>query len=670
MVVAFGLTLAVMNYSIYQAFARIPLGIAVTIEFLGPLAVAVAASRRAVDLLWVALAAAGVALLAHAAAGRATAHRAAAGPAWPGCVRAGRRGLLGRLHPAQRGHRAAVPRLVRPGDRHVSRRAARSPRPGCRGRARRCCGRACWPPGLAIGLLSSIIPYSLELEALRRIPAQVFGIWMSLEPAVAALVGLVMLEPERSALVRVGRDRLRDGRLRRRGPRRARDRAAAQGRWVQTGQPLLRWGPCQPTSPGRRRACPRRRRAPPPARWRLGCPVLSPTPAPCAGSRWPAWWPTPGIIMTGAAVRLSASGLGCPDWPNCTRSSLVAAHTSGDPMFHTWIEFGNRMLTVRAHGGRRGCAHRRLAVPPGRAPAGATWSGWPPPSRSACWRRPCWAGSWCSPSSTRPRCRVHFLLSSAILAPAVVLYVAVRRGRRPGQPGWSARDLRVLRGGRWSPVTALMLAAGTVVTGTGPLAGSRSSRTGGRTYVPRYHLPLEGVTQLHADIGWMLGTLVAAWWSGLQLTGAPARARRLGWLLLGLVGLQGVIGYAQYFSGLPAGLVWVHVTGSVLIWIAALRLMFATRDRGPVAGRRRRTGRAASRAVRPDPDGTGRTLTGPPGGPRAAAAAPAGGWKNALRAMAISRSRSRRRSLELRPARSIPRCARRWSSASSVAASW
>jgi cytochrome c oxidase assembly protein subunit 15 len=100
--------------------------------------------------------------------------------------------------------------------------------------------------------------------------------------------------------------------------------------------------------------------------------------------------------------------------------------------------------------------------------------------------------------------------------------------------------------------------------------------------VPRYHLPLEGVTQLHADIGWMLGTLVAVLAVCLQLTGAPRRVRRLGWLLLGLVGLQGVIGYAQYFSGLPAGLVWVHVSGSVLIWIAALRLMFATRDRGPV----------------------------------------------------------------------------------------
>ena len=134
------------------------------------------------------------------------------------------------------------------------------------------------------------------------------------------------------------------------------------------------------------------------------------------------------------------------------------------------------------------------------------------------------------------------------------------------------------------PVVALMLAAGTVVTGTGPLAGSTFvPHTGSRpAYVPRYHLPLEGVTQLHADIGWVLGTLVAVLAVCLQLTGAPRRVRWLGWLLLGLVGLQGVIGYSQYFSGLPAGLVWVHVSGSVLIWIAALRLMFATRDRGPV----------------------------------------------------------------------------------------
>jgi cytochrome c oxidase assembly protein subunit 15 len=177
---------------------------------------------------------------------------------------------------------------------------------------------------------------------------------------------------------------------------------------------------------------------------------------------------------------------------------------------------------------------------------------------------------------------LHFLLSSTILALAVTLWSRCAEGDGPATRLVRA-DLRVLSVAL-VPVVALMLAAGTVVTGTGPLAGSTFvPHAGGRpSYVPRYHLPLEGVTQLHADIGWMLGTLVAVLAVCLQLTGAPRRVRRLGWLLLGLVGLQGVIGYSQYFSGLPAGLVWVHVSGSVLIWIAALRLMFATRDRGPV----------------------------------------------------------------------------------------
>ncbi len=91
------------------------------------------------------------------------------------------------------------------------------------------------------------------------------------------------------------------------------------------------------------------------------------------------------------------------------------------------------------------------------------------------------------------------------------------------------------------------------------------------------------MTQFHADIGWLLGGLrrLRSRWA----CGSPAPRRpavRLGWVLLGLIGLQGVIGYTQYFTGLPAGLVWVHVCGSVLIWIAALRLVFALRDRGPV----------------------------------------------------------------------------------------
>ncbi|HEY7920781.1 MAG TPA: EamA family transporter [Streptosporangiaceae bacterium] len=197
-VVAFGLTLAVMNYCIYQAFARIPLGIAVTVEFLGPLAVAVAASRRLLDLAWVALAGGGVALLSRAG------DTAAAGAVHePGASVAGLNvaGLLfalaaaaswaiyillsaatGRRFPGSSGLTVAMAVAA----------LAVTPVGLVAG------GRSLLRPGVlatgaAIGLLSSIIPYSLELETLRRVPAKVFGIWMSVEPAVAALVGLVML---------------------------------------------------------------------------------------------------------------------------------------------------------------------------------------------------------------------------------------------------------------------------------------------------------------------------------------------------------------------------------------------------------------------------------------------------------------------------------------------
>ena len=80
----------------------------------------------------------------------------------------------------------------------------------------------------------------------------------------------------------------------------------------------------------------------------------------------------------------------------------------------------------------------------------------------------------------------------------------------------------------------------------------------------------------------MLGTLAVMLALIIHLTGAPPQAARLSWIVLGLIGLQGAIGYAQLFSGLPAGLVWVHVANTALIWIAVLRLNFALRDRGHV----------------------------------------------------------------------------------------
>jgi heme a synthase len=170
---------------------------------------------------------------------------------------------------------------------------------------------------------------------------------------------------------------------------------------------------------------------------------------------------------------------------------------------------------------------------------------------------------------------VHFLATMVILAAAVALHAMFAGHPMPA-------GLRVRAELRWLSaallaVTTLMLAAGTVVTGTGPLAGASS--------VPRYRLPLEGVTQFHADIGWLLGGLTIAMVVGLRFADAPPDAIRFGWWLLGLIGLQGVIGYAQYFSGLPAGLVWVHEIGATVIWIIALRLFFSLRIREPLASR-------------------------------------------------------------------------------------
>jgi len=197
-VLAFGVVLAVMNFSIYQSFARIPLGVAVTIEFLGPLAVAVASSHRLLDGLWVILAAAGVLLLTQGGAGEAgSAHRAgpvlglsteAAGIGFALVAAAGWAAYILLSRSTGRrfsGSSGLVIAMVVAGVVVI-------------GPAAEAAGPAFSHPslladGLAIGLLSSAVPYRLELEALRRLPARVFGILMSLEPAVAALVGLALL---------------------------------------------------------------------------------------------------------------------------------------------------------------------------------------------------------------------------------------------------------------------------------------------------------------------------------------------------------------------------------------------------------------------------------------------------------------------------------------------
>lgn len=180
----FGLVLAAMNLSFYESIDRLPLGIAVALEFTGPLGVAVAGSRRWLDALWVLLAAAGIILLAPWTGSQldplGILFAFVAGALWAayillsartGQVFTGATGLTLSMVVAAL---ALVPFGVLSGgsrllDPHIL------------------------LLGVAIGILSSVIPYSLELEALRRLPPSVFGILMSMEPAIAALVGFLTL---------------------------------------------------------------------------------------------------------------------------------------------------------------------------------------------------------------------------------------------------------------------------------------------------------------------------------------------------------------------------------------------------------------------------------------------------------------------------------------------
>jgi cytochrome c oxidase assembly protein subunit 15 len=278
------------------------------------------------------------------------------------------------------------------------------------------------------------------------------------------------------------------------------------------------------------------------------------------------------IILTGAAVRLSQSGLGCPDWPDCTSNSLAASGATGDPLIHRWIEFGNRLVTVAIFVVAIGVTivAWRFRAASGRRRRDLLWLAVAQPVSIVVQAL---LGGLVVLTKLNPALvSVHFLASVALIAATVALYVRCQEGDGPPKAHVPRIVQRAALG--VAACVAVMMAAGTVVTGTGPLAGA--------TDVARYHLPLEGVTQLHADIGWLLAGLMAMLLVGMRLGRAPARAVRLGWLLLGLIGLQGVIGYAQYFSGLPAGLVWVHVTGSTAIWITALLLPYSLRDRGSI----------------------------------------------------------------------------------------
>ncbi|MBB5793971.1 cytochrome c oxidase assembly protein subunit 15 [Streptomyces caelestis] len=272
------------------------------------------------------------------------------------------------------------------------------------------------------------------------------------------------------------------------------------------------------------------------------------------------------IVVTGGAVRLTGSGLGCPTWPKCTADSLTATSAMG---VHGAIEFGNRMLAYV------------LSAAVGWAIIAARSQ--KPHRRSL--TRLGWAQFWIVMSNgvlggivvlvgLNPyTVAAHFVATSALIAVATVMWQRTREGDAPPRPlvGKAVRQLV------WFLVVAavLLILVGTVVTGAGPHAGDSSG-------VERMPVDWETVSKLHAVLAWIVVTLTFALWFVLKAVDAPRdplnRTRELFLILLA----QGVIGYVQYFTDLPELLVGLHMFGSAVMWIWVLRVVLSLRERPEV----------------------------------------------------------------------------------------
>ncbi len=272
------------------------------------------------------------------------------------------------------------------------------------------------------------------------------------------------------------------------------------------------------------------------------------------------------IVVTGGAVRLTQSGLGCSTWPKCTPESLTPTAAMG---INGLIEFGNRMLTYVL------CAFIGLFIVAARARAphrrSLTRLGW-----GQFWivmGNAVWGGIVVLTGLNPYLVAAHFLLTTALLTVCVLSWQRAKEGDE------EPRDVagRPVRQLAWLLVvaTAALTVIGTAVTGAGPHAGDAHK-------VHRIPLDWQEITQLHVDFVYIVVGLSVAMVFTLRAVKAPAAPRRRVLELLGCLALQGVFGYVQYFLGLPEVVVGLHMFGSTLVWICVLRVLLALRDRGPV----------------------------------------------------------------------------------------
>lgn len=304
-----------------------------------------------------------------------------------------------------------------------------------------------------------------------------------------------------------------------------------------------------------------------------------------------ALWSLVFIVVTGAAVRLTGSGLGCSTWPGCEPGQLVPR---GRSSLHPWIEFVNRLITgavsvavaLAVLGSMRRTPRRRdLTRLSWGLVAGVVGQ--------------ILLGALVVKLEVHPIVvQGHFLLSAVLVADAVVLH---HRATRPDpaddlpsgvEPGSAAPDVDrmvvrarprladplvdpVLRRLAWLAVAAgaAVMLAGTVVTGSGPHAGDADAE--------RLALSVSAAARVHSLLTWAFLAVVVALAIGLRRRGAPPAAQERATALLTVIVLQGALGYLQYATGVPPLVVGLHVLGSMLMWAAVLRLLLVLVDPQP-----------------------------------------------------------------------------------------
>ena len=257
------------------------------------------------------------------------------------------------------------------------------------------------------------------------------------------------------------------------------------------------------------------------------------------------------IVVTGGAVRLTGSGLGCPTWPECTPGSYFPVENQVEGVFHSWIEFGNRLLTFVLV--LFALATVIAVVRSGRKDLRILAAG----QFLGIFGQGVLGGITVLTNLNPLTVAAHFLLSIILIAGATSLYSRRKRASVKTQVSGGLNrysNFHIL----WA---AFVIVLGTIVTAVGPHAGDRD--------VPRLDLKIQEITRMHSISVYVLILFSIAYYMRKDISALTKRRLRI---FFGISLAQGVLGYIQYFLGVPELLVGLHILGSTLVWIAAWQI--------------------------------------------------------------------------------------------------